>query len=1720
MTTPLTWFNPPDRERLLISEAEAHDRRLRAMGSQVNSSVARNTAQIADQYPTLDREVIAAASLAGVPADDPILLDVAMRSWEADQNLWDMAIGAVKGTTRIAGTIAQSFYEELVSRPIRTVVGTLQGMSLGDAFGEAGSSVGVRALQELTAGRRVNLGSGFLPGNDVATPDDPAVQKLVEFGVDEFEAIRTVQSQYGAPIYDQFIADSERIKFRGQPVSPGRLAAGVFGIEPGTLPYNVFSGAIDGISQVLLDPASKLFVGFKIPKLIPGVGGQFVKVAGRELKGISNVRADLRKIAGISPSGSVRNTVYSPMLNNFIDGLRGQQLLDALWVHRGDPVTLAKIFSRGGAASPPSKIINEIGRPGLTRADLSSIMKGQTGIDITVPSRPGEVLSTLRETGGLGDEGLTRLRQLGPDRIERAGVDVPDVLQALPRDPTNPSLIGRGLQSAGVLGEGQASSLGGAIAGSLGPGLSRALKPLGGAPVTPELGRVLGLRATVGHSIDGTRLGRLFATMPGRQLDFKDLDSSAATLDDWMIEAKFSFDKRQEIMAKWHNLNDSELVNADFYELVFKDVQQEFSRQIVRDVVPRSVAAKGKEAIDIWKAGGGGASGKDNAMVQMLEENLNFWFDDLDEMRRYFTADMANQPFPGSRFKVLGDGSFIEQPTAQLLAEYLNRGVTLPEPRLVRRAVSRISEAVANDALELRALPGVFDVYMQKIWKPMVLLRVAFPLRVQADNQLRMAAAGLDSMFRHPMDWLSWAIADPTLDGSIQKILRGAAKVLPESRDGVIGFGRTSRGATGVKAREITDEFGEVIEIFDSITGAKKAKDAMTHGGSSLLGYSSSIENPGDVVYTLLANSAPGEAAPGGFMSAWLTEYLQLGGDDVARRVAANKEEAKEWFWGNRAVREALADTDAKKVIVDDAVAQAEGYANAKAAADTYIEGVWARIVEKSGGKFKAQRLEDGRVVYTPVADGNTDLVRGIANGKLKVDGNDIDLATVGNARYSSLIDEFTNTYYDEWSPSSVKVHDETRVTRGLPTSADRIVKRMFEALASKPENLLSRSPAFRQFYWQRVEELMPFMDDATRNQTLRAARAANLDRTALQRFAKKAIEGTGDGISAIDDVENIAMSFALDNTRELLYDLHKRSNFMDIARNLFPFGEAWVEIITRWSKLAYDHPETLRRFQQVVEGGRRSGFITTDPVSGKEVFNYPGGGLLANWMLKGASPAGPVAGALGGAALGGAVAGLPGAVVGGFGGTALGAFAGGIREPKGGSEASLAIQGQVAGINLVAASYLPGLGPLIQAPLAVLMGNNWVMSRPQFDWVKDQIFPFGDPQLNSPDDFLKLGLPAWSKKIIQPLASGDPDFARLHAHSTIDVMRALLQTPGYSKDSPEQMLRLVNDGKKIATNLSIIRGFLQFGLPTGPSIRFYAAAKTDDPATNGTFYLFQTLASEYRKMLEEKNFDEVAATDQFFAAFGLDPVDFITSKTTSAFRRGATTEAFDFERQNLGIFERFPLTAYYGAPDDPDAEFNLEAWARQLDEGTREPFTEEQWLGARHHTLGSAAYAEAQREIQGKRAARGEENIENYNEREAKYLRDVKLWLMEEYPGYNRPNVGVPTKGSIEQKVAELIGWADNPVLSETSAGRGLAVYLEARQTVIDRVVSLDFSPTSYQSAKLDGRGVRYRRFLRETAEWIIAQPQYADFGPMWLSILSRELKDDIDAETGAVAA
>ena len=59
--------------------------------------------------------------------------------------------------------------------------------------------------------------------------------------------------------------------------------------------------------------------------------------------------------------------------------------------------------------------------------------------------------------------------------------------------------------------------------------------------------------------------------------------------------------------------------------------------------------------------------------------------------------------------------------------------------------------------------------------------------------------------------------------------------------------------------------------------------------------------------------------------------------------------------------------------------------------------------------------------------------------------------------------------------------------------SYDAAIERLFTIVMSAPTNRLSRSPAFRQFYWRFIEENAAYFDDSLRKQLLKQGKKANL---------------------------------------------------------------------------------------------------------------------------------------------------------------------------------------------------------------------------------------------------------------------------------------------------------------------------------------------------------------------------------------------------------------------------------------------------------------------------------------------------------------------------------------------------------------------------------------------------------------------------------------------------
>ncbi len=657
----------------------------------------------------------------------------------------------------------------------------------------------------------------------------------------------------------------------------------------------------------------------------------------------------------------------------------------------------------------------------------------------------------------------------------------------------------------------------------------------------------------------------------------------------------------------------------------------------------------------------------------------------------------------------------------------------------------------------------------------------------------------------------------------------------------------------------------------------------------------------------------------------------------------------------------------------------------------------------------------------------------------------------------------------------------------------DKAVGYLFESLMSKPTNFLSRSPAYRQFYWQRMAVLYQHADDGVRDSIRLQAKAAGLTDDgilklgapvrALRRASGREVAmdevirkfgservaeadvvwKVGDNVDAtLKEMDEIAKSLALEETKTLLYDMSNDHNWSDMARNVMPFAEAWFEVMTTWGRLISENPRNLRRMQQAYQGAKGSdpfqgtgpdgeqgrGLFFRDPNTGEEVFSYPGSGIIANWMMGDAAD-------------------------------------------------GITFTGRVSGLSL-ATQVLPGMGPMVQIPMSQM---GWV-DDPDKREMRNLILPFGKSKVDikDPRTWLSPIVPAWVNKGTAALFgdASQGENKRLHANTTMDVYKTLLMQ-GWSDNTEEDMKRTLDEASRIAQRVYAIKTLASFAGPVSAGELWEISY--DHADTHGELWAYQNLATAYRELLDEFQGDDVQAYKKFTDLFGVDPTLFTTAKTQRVQPKAVTLEARRWEHDNkeLHNIDMFPNTAYYGQPDPTDGTFDYETYIYQLREGTREPLTPTQWAMRRNTMLGRVAYANFQRQA--------DRRIGDTAQRQ-QWLRQQHAQLRQFFPGYGRTIPGLPATADLNTQIDELKRWEGEPRLASTDAGQGLAIYLQARERIVRRW-QWQFGKTE-TGWRTGVNGALYRRQLRSLGERL-SDPNgdYPGFLPLYNQILSRELAE-----------
>lgn len=1121
---------------------------------------------------------------------------------------------------------------------------------------------------------------------------------------------------------------------------------------------------------------------------------------------------------------------------------------------------------------------------------------------------------------------------------------------------------------------------------------------------------------------------RLLSDMPTKVIDPNDADGTAHTLVNYMKLGKTPVDEQRRIFNQWVMAEG----RGDRYAAM----------DAAMDAVEAQVRAAGAP---------------EDVIKTLFTRNKNEWKGSL-----YGVAGDTGEAAP---LRLLDEnGNLVEVPGPRVPTERWNSKVVLPDPDEVRRLVANPAWRKLVNSPAWGAGIALADGY-QDLWKFVVLIRGAWPVRVIGDEMMRMSATG-QSPFIHPSSYIAQVVGNPDdsrilnwigklgkkpTEEAVQQVLDDRNRRLTQLLDD--GVDPTEARNTVRSEMPIPASFGKRWAEAGRKARTSRAANQVDIGGA-----------PFDV------NDLYGEA---------LTARI-IRDKGVSRKIYLNHFDAVDRStetWSRGLVEElyrSFSEPVSRRAL--------------RMSTDDFIEGLWT---EKWGRDARAQMaagreagdpwrrvLNDraasdqyGRQILDQLQNlhrGDQRLIDAMVTGNFKIttatgDETVIPLTYGGHASDEAI--DYAHTLRAEGvGPENLKVQRAHRLTDDLKNAdlaaLNEFVNGAFDFLMTKPSNYLTRSPTFREKYWEEAERLLPSMDQATQ-----ARLRKTLENTGLSGDRKQAIlakmDNAGYGELTFQQADDILKRRSLDYTRKLLYDLHKKSQFFDAARLVFPFGEAWKEVMTTWYKIMSENPNALRRTQQIIQGAREAefdpvtglptgdgeGFFRKDPTTGQEVFTYP----LSGWLSQQSATV-PFLGQIG--------ADMP---------------------------VPVPMRGATSSLNMVLAG-LPGVGPVASVPASEIISD-----APMWDGIREAVFPFGEPEGNGAwDKWLNALKSNWGKKVER--AAADPRMDRMKGNMVFDVMAVLASTGEYDiqndADATYELNRLYKDAKKKTKGLAWVQALGAFTLPASPGLDFYAEDKT------GNLVLLQQLRDEWnekRSELYEQGVPNASskAFRWFIDQYGTDNIFATQSKSTlNVVGLEPTKEMRRFEGDNPDVVTNFPNTWALFAPTG--GEYSYDAYLAQLNVGYRDPMQPTEMAREAINRRAEQVYSKYRKMVP-----------DVPSREQSAWLADIRSQIQQQFPGSTPGSYGGDEQQV--QRLAELELAANDPKLSKTELGEALGIYFKARDEANRSALRNPKGKSSSISSSKETQ--KLRDWLYDVAHELAAE--YDGFSEAWDQVLSREFKD-----------
>ena len=279
-------------------------------------------------------------------------------------------------------------------------------------------------------------------------------------------------------------------------------------------------------------------------------------------------------------------------------------------------------------------------------------------------------------------------------------------------------------------------------------------------------------------------------------------------------------------------------------------------------------------------------------------------------------------------------------PRPQLLTELINRNIALPDPTELSKTISYIG-TLKNKLPEgfgagTDITGKLMDKYYTQFWKPFVLLRGAWTVRVISEEQLRLWARGYKGIASNPLSWIALKVAG--LGGAdAAKVRRWTAKnvtfkdikgdILKESDE----WKRASSRAFGGEANQVFNVKGRRVRF----RGGPRNYSTITK--------TQFMDEEGNITDTRKFNR---------YIEGYLNELRKLEYDDMFKFLFRNKQGKDEFEMAKIFADKADSYVDELLEVWNKGGAEYELASSTRAGRQAIAEALIARVHMNVGGGF------------------------------------------------------------------------------------------------------------------------------------------------------------------------------------------------------------------------------------------------------------------------------------------------------------------------------------------------------------------------------------------------------------------------------------------------------------------------------------------------------------------------------------------------------------------------------------------------------------------------------------------------------------------------------------------------------------------------------------------------------------------------------------------------